>query len=181
MGKIRATATAAAWSITQHGEVELAAGHVLRGLAGAAGDLLYYFIYVDKPNVQLTISTELQFKLFQFLVPFSQSLNGRLQAESEVLLRDNSFELLGEGNILETSIALKGFPQPIENINTPLEFSKSKIILSDLTAQVGSSELSGSGQIDIRLKMFSPKLSKRCMLELQSAYQRCLLPVLLLK
>lgn len=101
-------------------------------------------------QVQLTASAELQFKLFQFLVPFSQSLNGRLQAESEVVLRDNSFELLGEGNILDTAIALKGFPQPVENINTPLEFSKSKIILSDLTAHVGSSELSGSGQIDIR-------------------------------
>ncbi|MDT9000464.1 collagenase [Paucibacter sp. APW11] len=35
----------------------MANGCVRSGLAGAAGDLLYYFIYVDKPNVQLTIST----------------------------------------------------------------------------------------------------------------------------
>ncbi len=32
-------------------------GCVRTGLAGNAGDLLYYFIYVDKPNVQLSIST----------------------------------------------------------------------------------------------------------------------------
>ena len=39
---------------------------------------------------------------------------------------------------------------PVDNINTPVEFSKSKIFLSDISAQLGQSEVTGDGQIDIR-------------------------------
>lgn len=36
---------------------QMSNGCVRTGLAGAAGDLRYYYIYVDKPNVQLSIQT----------------------------------------------------------------------------------------------------------------------------
>jgi len=36
---------------------QMSNGCARAGLAGAAGDLRYYYIYVDKPNVQLTIQT----------------------------------------------------------------------------------------------------------------------------
>jgi translocation and assembly module TamB len=98
---------------------------------------------------KLNINSDLQLRMFHFLVPFAQTLSGNLVVDSQVLFRDSGFELLGTGEITDGNISMKGFPQPIENINAPIEFSKSKIILSDITAQLGPSDISGLGTIDL--------------------------------
>lgn len=104
----------------------------------------------NQTGTRLSIAGDLQLRLFQFLVPFAQSLSGRLQVDSQVVFRENDFELLGDGEITDSVVGLKSFAQPIENINTPIEFSKSKILLNDITAQLGPNEISGQGQIDIK-------------------------------
>ncbi|MCC2678955.1 MAG: hypothetical protein K0R29_1531 [Pseudobdellovibrio sp.] len=112
----------------------------------------YLRVRMDKSTanrIKLNVNSDLQLRMFHFLVPFAQSLSGNLVVDSQVLFRDSGFELLGEGEITDGSISLKGFPQAIENINAPIEFSKSKIILSDITAQLGPSDISGLGHIDI--------------------------------
>ena len=101
-------------------------------------------------EAKLNIAADLPLHLFQFLVPFTQSLAGRLELNSQVQLRSTGFELFGEGSISDGTLGFKGFPLPIDNINTPIEFSKSKILLSDISAQMGTSEIAGAGQIDIR-------------------------------
>lgn len=101
-------------------------------------------------ETKISAAGDLQLRLFQFMVPFVQSIAGRLQVDSQVIFRENDFELLGDGEITDGLVGLKSFPQPIENINTPIEFSKSKILLDDLTAQLGPSEISGQGQVDIK-------------------------------
>lgn len=100
-------------------------------------------------NVHLNVAADLQLRLLHFLVPFAQSLSGNLVIDSQILLKENSFELLGDGELTDGFIAVKGFPQAIENINTPIEFSKSKIFLSDITGQLGQSDVTGLGQIDL--------------------------------
>jgi translocation and assembly module TamB len=117
---------------------------------GENNSLHVNYINSKKDEVRLTVAGDVQLKQFQFLVPFAQTLGGRLQVDSQILFRGNEFELLGDGEVTDGLVNLKGFPQAIENINTPIEFSKSKIILSDITAQLGSSEISGQGQIDIK-------------------------------
>lgn len=101
-------------------------------------------------ETKVSLAGDIQLRLFQFMVPFAQSVSGRLQLDSQVLFRENDFELLGDGEITDGVVGLKSFPQPIENINTPIEFSKSKILLNDITAQLGPHEISGQGQIDIK-------------------------------
>lgn len=104
----------------------------------------------NTPNqVRLAIKADLQLRLLHFLVPFAQSLSGNLVADSQVILKGNSFELLGEGELTDGYISLKGFPQAIESLNTPIEFSKSKIFLSDITGQFAQSDVTGIGQIEI--------------------------------
>lgn len=100
-------------------------------------------------QVRLDVKADLQLRLFHFLVPFAQSLTGNLVIDSQVILKETSFELLGEGELTDGSISLKGFPQAIESLNTPIEFSKSKIFLSDITGQFGQSDVTGIGQIEL--------------------------------
>jgi translocation and assembly module TamB len=116
------------------------------------GDDTYLKVKMEKTSgsrVKLNISSDLQLRMFHFLVPFAQTLSGNLVVDSQVVFRDSGFELLGDGEITDGAISMKGFPQPIENINAPIEFSKSKIILSDITAQLGPSDISGLGTIDL--------------------------------
>jgi translocation and assembly module TamB len=100
-------------------------------------------------RIRLSVDSDLQLRMFHFLVPFMQGLSGNLVVNSQVLFKDDTFELFGEGEITDGFVSLKGFPQPIENINTPIEFSKSKIILGDITGQLGQSDVTGIGHIDI--------------------------------
>lgn len=100
-------------------------------------------------QVKLNVMADLQLKILHFLVPFTQSLSGNLVIDSQILLKNNSFELFGSGELTNGNITIKDFPQAIENINTPIEFSKSKIFLSDITGQFGPSDVTGIGRIDI--------------------------------
>lgn len=116
------------------------------------GDDSFLRVRMDKnttSRLKLNVESDLQLRMFHFLVPFAQSLSGNLMVNSQILFKDNGFELFGEGEITDGAVGIKGFPQTIDNINAPIEFSKSKIILSDITAQLGPSDISGVGHIDI--------------------------------
>ncbi len=104
---------------------------------------------LNSNKVKMNVDADLQLRLFHFLVPFTQSLSGKLVVNSQFIFKENGFELLGEGEISDGQIGLKGFPQTIENIHAPIEFSKSKIIFNDITAKIGNSDISGLGQIEI--------------------------------
>jgi translocation and assembly module TamB len=118
-------------------------------LKGDDGFLSIKLAHSSNDSFKLGINADLQLRLFHFLIPFAQSLSGNLVLDTQVLLKKDSFELFGEGELIDGLVALKGFPQPIESINTPIEFSKSKIFLSDITAQLGQSDVTGVGRIDI--------------------------------
>ncbi|MGZ3690834.1 MAG: translocation/assembly module TamB domain-containing protein, partial [Pseudobdellovibrio sp.] len=116
------------------------------------GEDSYLKVQMDKTmlsRVRFNIESDLQLRLLHFLVPFMQTLSGKLVLNSQVVFKDSGFELLGDGEITDGLVGLKGFPQTIENINAPIEFSKSKIILSDITGQMGPSDVTGLGTIDI--------------------------------
>lgn len=103
------------------------------------------------PNsaLRFNVVADLQLKMLHFLVPFVQTMSGNLVINSQIRLTDNSFELFGDGELSGASVTMKGFPESIQNINTPIEFSKSKIFLNDITAQLGQSDVNGVGYIEI--------------------------------
>lgn len=113
----------------------------------------YITVQMDKATtsrIKLDIEADIQLKLLHFLAPFAQNLSGELSVSSQLIVRDGSFELLGEGELTDGLVSLKGLPQPIENINTPIEFSRSKIMLNDITGKFGTSDVSGIGYIDLQ-------------------------------
>lgn len=113
----------------------------------------YVKVQMDKATsnrIKLDVDGDIQLKLLHFLVPFAQNLSGEFSVSSQLVFKDGSFELLGEGELTDGLVSLKGLPQPIENINTPIEFSRSKIILNDITGKFGTSDVSGIGYIDLQ-------------------------------
>lgn len=104
---------------------------------------------ITSNRLKFNILSDLQLRLLQFLVPFSHTLSGNLVIKSQIHLNENSFEMLGEGELTDAYVILKGFPQAIENINTPIEFSKSNIFLNDITGKLGQSDVTGFGRIEL--------------------------------
>jgi translocation and assembly module TamB len=118
-------------------------------LAGEDSHLKLRMDNNSSSRVKLNVDADLQLRLFHFLVPFAQSLSGNLLVNGQFIFKDTGFELLGEGEISDGLIGLKGFPQPIQKIHAPIEFSKSKIILSDIIGQLGTSDVTGYGQVEV--------------------------------
>lgn len=102
----------------------------------------------NENNLDFNVAVKL--RLLQFLVPFVDTLSGQIEAQAQMSLNSQSLQLFGEGALVDAGVKLKGFPTPIEGITSPIEFSQSKIFFNDITAHVGSSDLIGSGQIDIK-------------------------------
>lgn len=104
----------------------------------------------NKIDNKIIIQLAIKLRLFQFLVPFVESINGQLEAQAQVSLRSNSFQIFGDGQLSEGNLLLKGFPTVIEGIKTPIEFSQAKIFFNDISAHLGNSLLEGAGQIEIK-------------------------------
>ena len=120
-------------------------------LSGEESHINIHLLNANTTDQKLNFELGLKIRLLQFLVPFVDSMNGFVEAQAQMPLRTTgSLQIFGEGQLTDGSVQLKGFPSPIEAITTPLEFSQSKIILSEISAQIGNSELNGSGQIEIK-------------------------------
>ncbi len=119
-------------------------------LIGEDNNISVYLLDAGKKVSRLSLKLAIKLRLLQFLVPFVESLNGQLEAQAQMALHSGPLQLFGDGQLTDGNLILKGFPTAIENISTPLEFSQSKIFLSDLSAKLGNSELEGSGVVEIK-------------------------------
>lgn len=119
-------------------------------LAGDENQLDIKLVSPRRNENNLDFNVSLKLRLLQFLVPFVDSLSGQVEAQAQMALNSDHLQLFGEGALVDAGVKLKGFPTPIEGITSPIEFSQSKIFLNDITAHVGTSDLLGSGQIDIK-------------------------------
>jgi translocation and assembly module TamB len=86
----------------------------------------------------------------QFLVPFSENISGLAEISCLIDLKSKNLNLSGEGLIDSASFSMKGFKYPINDINAFFDFSKSKIIFSEINATLNQANINGSGQIDLK-------------------------------
>lgn len=98
----------------------------------------------------LMIDGRIFLRPLQFLVPFSDNLSGIAEISCLLDLSADRLSLNGEGLIDSASFSMKGFKYPINDITAYFDFSKSKIIFSEINATLNQSEITGQGQIDIK-------------------------------
>lgn len=107
-------------------------------------------------KAELTNKNTLQFsgrlyaRLFQFLVPFSENLSGILEFDCFSKIDTDKFNLSGEGLLDNGTVQMKGFKYPLQNINAYFDFNQSKIIFTDISAELNQTAISGSGHVDIQ-------------------------------
>lgn len=102
---------------------------------------------LDKLQVNANVKTDL--RLFQVFLPFLDDLGGPLELSSSLSGPYNKPQILGSGHLSGGLVKLKGFPHAIERLNIESVFSHSKIIISNLSGNLASGQLSGDGAINI--------------------------------
>ena len=101
-------------------------------------------------NSELQIDGRIFLRPLQFLVPFLDNLSGLAEVSCLVDLKSQKLNFSGEGLIDNASVTMKGFKYPINDISTYFDFSKSKIIFSELNATLNQTAITGQGQVDIK-------------------------------
>jgi translocation and assembly module TamB len=99
---------------------------------------------------ELKIDGHFFLRPFQFLVPFLDNLSGVAEINCFIDLNSSNINLSGEGLIDNTSVSVKGFKYPLNDITAYFDFTKSKIIFSEIIATLNQASLTGQGQIDIK-------------------------------
>lgn len=101
-------------------------------------------------NSELQIDGRFFLRPLQFLVPFSDNISGLAEMSCVLDLKSQNLNLSGEGLIDNASFSLKGFKYPLNDITAYFDFSKSKIIFSEINATINQTPLTGQGQVDIK-------------------------------
>ncbi len=123
----------------------------------------------------LQIDGRIFLRPLQFLIPFADNLSGVAELSCQINLKSETLNLSGEGLIDDASISLKGFKYPINDLTAYFDFTKSKIVFSELSATLNQSPLSGAGQIDIKgpknIDVKFTALTEKIDLEFPNQYQ----------
>ena len=117
-------------------------------LVGPEQNLKFYL--KNGSSADLNVEGRFFLRPLQFLVPFSENISGLAEINALIDLKSSQLNLSGEGLIDNASFSVKGFKYPINDINAYFDFSKSKIIFSEINASLNQTSISGSGQVDIK-------------------------------
>lgn len=103
---------------------------------------------LEQLNVQLKANVEL--RLLQMFLPFLEDLGGSAKGSASMTGPIYKPQLLGSAEFEDVFVKLKGFPHPIDRINTEILFSHSKVLVQDLKAQLAGGTVTGGGDIQIQ-------------------------------
>lgn len=98
-----------------------------------------------KLNLGINANTDL--RLLQIFTPFLEDLGGPLQLETSVGGSVSRPLILGNATVKNGFVRLKGFPHPIERVQTDIVFSHSRILIQDLMGQVAGGNFAGEGSV----------------------------------
>ncbi|MFN7455496.1 MAG: translocation/assembly module TamB domain-containing protein, partial [Pseudobdellovibrionaceae bacterium] len=104
---------------------------------------------ISEQSLGLTIRGQTQLRLLQIFVPFIEDLSGQAQLNMKVsgpLLKP---QVLGDAQVKSGFAKLKGFPHPFERVESLVQFSQNKIVISSLKGFIAGGTLQGDGNISI--------------------------------
>ncbi|WP_413557644.1 translocation/assembly module TamB domain-containing protein [Bdellovibrio sp. HCB209] len=101
----------------------------------------------ERMNFGIEARTDL--RLLQIFTPFLDDLGGPLRISATVSGKVSKPEILGTANLNNAFVKLKGFPHPLERLQSNVSFSQSRIIINDLKGQIAGGTMTGDGSVII--------------------------------
>lgn len=104
---------------------------------------------ISKDSLRMKIEADLSLRILQIFAPFMEELggNGRINASvSGSLLKP---EILGAAFLTDGFARIRGFPHALERASAEVQFSASKISISDIKAAMAGGTVRGDGTISL--------------------------------
>ena len=110
-------------------------------------------------NLNIAISAYSDLRLVHILVPFLEDLGGPFQLQATLSGRYNKPEVLGNANVENTFVKIKGFPHPLEKLKADILFSHTKIVIQNIKGFIANGNITGDGGVLINgLKDFPTQI-----------------------
>lgn len=103
---------------------------------------------LDRMNLSINAQTEL--RLLHILVPFLEEVGGAARLSANLTGPFDKPQILGNANVSSVFIKLKGFPHPVEKMQSDILFSHSRILIQNLKGQLAGGNFNGEGVINIK-------------------------------
>jgi translocation and assembly module TamB len=104
---------------------------------------------ISKGDLNLRLESQANLRLLQIFLPFLEELGGQANVAADVsgpLLKP---EILGNGNVRNGFVKIKGFPHPFEKIQGDVQFSQSKILINRFLGNIAGGSFEGDGTVII--------------------------------
>lgn len=102
---------------------------------------------IAKDNLRVRLEGRTNLRLFQLFVPVLEELGGDARFDMTVSGTLTKPEILGSSDLTEGFAKLKEFPHPLERASGHVQFSHSKILISDIRASLAGGSVTGDGSI----------------------------------
>lgn len=105
-------------------------------------------IIVEQDGHILNLKGHFSLRPLQFLVPFLDNLTGSVDVNCGLNLKSEKISLAGDGQIKNVLMQLKGFPYPLKELAAKIDFSQSKILISNIQTELNQSPVTGTGYVN---------------------------------
>ncbi|MGZ5280561.1 MAG: translocation/assembly module TamB domain-containing protein, partial [Pseudobdellovibrionaceae bacterium] len=116
------------------------------------GDQTFFAVtgkQISEKDLNLRLESQANLRLFQIFLPFLEELGGKATVAADVsgpLLKP---EILGNGNIRNGFVKIKGFPHAFEKTQADIQFSQSKILINGFLGSIAGGTFEGDGSVII--------------------------------
>lgn len=101
----------------------------------------------SKNDLTMKINGFTNIRLFQLFVPFLEDIGGTVKLDINTAGPITKPEILGTAQVEGGFVKMKVFPHPIERIKSDIQFSQSKVLINQFTANLAGGNLTGDGSI----------------------------------
>jgi translocation and assembly module TamB len=103
----------------------------------------------DANDLSLSVNANLDLRLLQIFLPFLEDLGGPINVATTISGPLAKPQILGTAKLDNAFVKIKGFPHPLEKIESDVVFSQSRIIINSIRGQIGGGTLRGDGSVTI--------------------------------
>jgi translocation and assembly module TamB len=100
-------------------------------------------------DLKLSIDSNANLRLFHIFVPFMEELGGLGKISASISGPFTRPQILGSAKIESGFAKIKGFPHPFERVNADIQFSASKVLITQFNGNLAGGTFRGDGQIII--------------------------------
>lgn len=104
----------------------------------------------SREELDLRVKGQTELRLFQIFLPFLEEFSGRAEMAMTLGGSLDRPELLGSGRTENAFVKVKGFPHPFEKISSDVQFSQSRVLISQARGELAGGTFTAEGGVSIK-------------------------------